>query len=94
MPRKVSVDPAGNKRVLQVVGVGPKEPSARAEHFFEVRLTDLAGNVPEGIRDPLDGPLPTRRRWRPRKGARLNLTCVPSRRIRSLWARAMTASCS
>jgi hypothetical protein len=58
LPRKVSVDPAGNKRVLQVVGVGPKEPSARAEHFFEVRLTDLAGNVPEGIRDPLDGPLP------------------------------------
>ena len=86
MPRKVSVDPAGNKRVLQVVGVGPKEPSARAEHFFEVRLTDLAGNVPEGIRDPLDGPLPDQEAMAAakRRAAEFDLRAVEE--DYSLWA--------
>src|SRR5262249_45981445 len=54
---KISVDLSGNKRLLQVVGVGPKGSSCGAEHFFEVRLTDLDGNVPEGVPDPLAGPL-------------------------------------
>jgi hypothetical protein len=53
---KISVDPAGNKRVLLVVGVGPKAQDV-AEHLFVVRLTDLEGNVPDGIPDPLTRPL-------------------------------------
>lgn len=55
---KILVDPAGNKRALLVIGVGPNSASPGAELFFTVRLTDVDGNVPDGIPDPLTEPLP------------------------------------
>jgi hypothetical protein len=57
MVLKTSVNAVGDKRILLITSVGPKTSEPDAEPFFEVHLTDTAGKVPPGIRNPLFGPL-------------------------------------
>jgi hypothetical protein len=53
MTLTVIVNREGTRRLLTIVGVGPKSSEWGAKHFFEVRLTDVAGQVPDGVHDPL-----------------------------------------
>ena len=50
----IAVDRDGNERIVLVGRVGSENPGE--ENLFEVRVTDIEGNVPTGISNPVVGP--------------------------------------